>query len=225
MNTERTQVGWRFWLWWVLASTVGAAVGQNVGDIVFFFFHDPSPYYRGFSFVPETAFGAMLGISVGASLGITQWLVLRRQVSWASDWVLASAVGGAIGGTVGGAVGALVGETLHGAVLGAFLGLSLGIAQWFVMQWQVSGSGWWVLVTTAGIAFVVAVSFGEAVELVWWLLLLPVALAAPDFYFGPVVGENWIVALVVYGAITGTLLVWLLRQPVTEEPSPPQASE
>ena len=36
MNTERSQVGWGFWLWWVLASIVGLAVAfaadsENVG--------------------------------------------------------------------------------------------------------------------------------------------------------------------------------------------------
>ncbi len=34
MNTERAPVGWRFWLGWVLASTVGLAVGFVVGFAV-----------------------------------------------------------------------------------------------------------------------------------------------------------------------------------------------
>lgn len=34
MNTERAQVGWGFWLWWVLASTVGFAVAFAVGVAV-----------------------------------------------------------------------------------------------------------------------------------------------------------------------------------------------
>ena len=29
MNTERAQVGWRFWLWWVLASTEGFGSGKS----------------------------------------------------------------------------------------------------------------------------------------------------------------------------------------------------
>lgn len=31
MNTERAQVGWGFWLWWVLASTEGFGSGEVVG--------------------------------------------------------------------------------------------------------------------------------------------------------------------------------------------------
>ena len=34
MNTERAQVGWGFWLWWVLASTVGLAVAFAMGVAV-----------------------------------------------------------------------------------------------------------------------------------------------------------------------------------------------
>ena len=34
MNAERAQVGWRFWLGWVLASTVGVVVGLTVGTFV-----------------------------------------------------------------------------------------------------------------------------------------------------------------------------------------------
>ncbi len=34
MNTERAQVAWRFWLWWVLASTVGLAAGCAVHEAV-----------------------------------------------------------------------------------------------------------------------------------------------------------------------------------------------
>ena len=31
MDTKRTQVGWGFWLWWVLANIKGFAVGVAVG--------------------------------------------------------------------------------------------------------------------------------------------------------------------------------------------------
>ena len=40
--------------------------------------------------------GAVFGTVLGASLGIAQWLVLRRQVSDPGPWVLASTVGGAV---------------------------------------------------------------------------------------------------------------------------------
>ena len=33
-NTERAQVGWGFWLWWVLASSVGFAVAFAMAGAV-----------------------------------------------------------------------------------------------------------------------------------------------------------------------------------------------
>ena len=189
MNTERKQVGWgfwlrwvsAFWLWWVLASTVGLAVGGAVGGAVgFAVYEEPA----GVAVVVGVA---VVGAVFGASVGIAQWLVLRRQVSRAGWWVLASTVGLAVGGVVveavlvGGAL--LVGETLVFAVFGA----SVGIAQWLVLRrWQVSRAGWWVLASTVGFAVT-----GVVVEAVF-------------------------VSLAGYGAITGGVLVWLLRQPRPE---------
>ena len=69
---------------------------------------------------------------------------------------------------------------------------------------QVGWGFWlqWVLASTVGLAVLVAV--GEAV-----------VLAVDGAVVGAVGGAG-------YGAITGGVLVWLLRQPVTEEPSLPQ---
>ena len=128
-HTERTQVGWGFWLWWVLASIVGLFVGL----------------------ILEFAVEEAMGLSVGLRLVPEQY-------------------------------------TVAFAVLGA----PIGIAQWLVLRRQVSRAGWWVLASIVG------------------------------FASGEVVGESVfevIATFVFYGAITGGVLVWLLRQPVTEEPS------
>jgi hypothetical protein len=67
----------------MLATTVGGAVG-GVAALV----------------VEDAMIFAMLFAVSGASVGIAQWLVLRRQVAQAGLWVLASTVGGAVGGAV-----------------------------------------------------------------------------------------------------------------------------
>ena len=173
MNIERAQVGWGFWLWWVLASTVGFAVGGVVGGVVG-------------GKVGQPVGGAVFG----ASVGIAQWLVLRRQVSRPSWWVLASTVGFAVGFAMGGEVGRAVGFAVSGA--------SVGIAQWLVLRrWQVSQASWWVLASTVVFAVFGAVAFAVSDEVVGAGALL--------------------VAMPVYGAITGGVLVWLLRQPRADE--------
>ncbi|MCZ6530531.1 MAG: hypothetical protein O6949_09435, partial [Chloroflexi bacterium] len=96
MNTERAQVGWGFAIWWVLASFVGWAVSFAVAGAVLGAVLEAVAAAVGF------AVAAAVGMAVaGASLGIAQWLVLRRQVSRAGWWVGASSVGLAVGFVVG----------------------------------------------------------------------------------------------------------------------------
>jgi len=70
-NTERPQAGWGFGVWWVLATIVGFAVGVG----------------------PTFGVGVFGVVAFGATVGIAQWLVLRRHVSRSGWWVLATTVG------------------------------------------------------------------------------------------------------------------------------------
>jgi len=197
-NTERAQVGWGFWLRWVLASGVGIVVGiavslavAAVGAVAALVVIGNTPDVD-LSDLPDgllVLFGTIASTSIWASVGIAQWLVLRwRQVPRASLWVLATAVGGAVGGLVSGVV--TPGATGIG---GDVLGASVGVAQWLVLRrWQVPRAGWWVLTITVSLAA---------------HQLLP---------SGPVTTAF---NLAGYGAITGGVMVWLLRQHATEEPS------
>ena len=118
--------GWRVWLLWMLASTVGWVVG-------------------GVMFVPVvvlagTALDVLVGWAVagavgGAVVGVWQWLVLREQSVRAGWWIVASTAGWAVAafvylpmvfGTMFG-FGLFMGGAFAGAVGGAVVG---------------SGSGW-----------------------------------------------------------------------------------
>ncbi len=271
MNTERAQVGWGFWLWWVLASIVGLAVGNAVSVAV--------------SGAVEETVGLAVSLAVsgavaGASIGTAQWLVLRRQVSQTVWWVLASTVGLAVGNAVALAVFEAVGLTggshfSGGAVafvlFGAVAGASVGIAQWLVLRRHIPGAGWWVLASTVGLPVGFAVGFavleavgltggshfsggagslvlfgavaGASVGIAQWLVLRRYIPGAGWWVLASIVGSAAAFAVIftvtagveetvgyagggavggaLYGAITGAALVWLLRQPITQEPSPP----
>jgi len=77
--------------------------------------------------------GTVVGALGGAVVGILQWLVLRRQVSRAGWWVLASTVGLGLSMAVAGAFldMELVGLLVGGAVLGAVTG---GALVWLLRQ-------------------------------------------------------------------------------------------
>jgi hypothetical protein len=133
--------------------------------------------------LPAVSIPQFLSVVAGGILvGVAQWLVMRRYVNRAVRWVPASL--GAV------ALSALVffGVGLFDADLGLIAGVGLygtlaGVLQWLVLQREVTRAGWWVLASTVG-----------------WVVSIPV---------GDITGPpGW----AFYGAITGTLLVWLLRQ-------------
>lgn len=198
MQVKQRQVGWGFWLQWVLASTVGMFVGFILGFLVTAGIPEVLGKWFGFS-----VFGIVLGLAVG----VLQWSILRRRVSLTGWWVLATAVGG-LGIFQAGLIfgfSAFIGPYKS---LVAFLGwigiaslggLVTGALQWLVLRGKVSRSGWWVLASTVG-----------------WALSATVTRAIPwgvddkDAMFGMVV------AGVVWGMVTGGALVWLLRKHVSE---------
>jgi hypothetical protein len=107
--------------WWVFATVVGEIV---------VWYTNPS----GLSF---EAFHALIR---GLSLGISQWLVLRRSVKWAGSWIPATVIGQLLGEAV---VSLLHGDghpdpmTFVGPiVIQSFVGVVTGVALVFVSQSQ-----------------------------------------------------------------------------------------
>ena len=194
MTVERSQVGWVFWLQWVLASTVGMFVGFFLGVPLF---------ARTYNIPGDWLAFSPLGIGVGIGVGVLQWLVLRQRVSGAGWWVLASAAGGY--GLLHAGFSPFCTSLQNFGVLLSWTGVVAlggavtGTLQWLVLRGQVSRAGWWVLASTVG-----------------WGLGGTVSRALP---WGVDTGDG-IGALAVTGAILGALtggaLVWLLRQPAKE---------
>jgi hypothetical protein len=84
-------------------------------------------------------------------------------------------------------------------LMGSVLGVISGIPQWLVLRRKVPRAGWWLVASCIGsliglLDFRFVLALGEAGK--WTQAILT---------FGLVFGAG-------YGAITGTTLVWLLRQ-------------
>ncbi len=214
MNTELAQVGWRFWLRWMSASTVGLAVGLAVGIFTWSIVTPIFEFYYGLNDVGEALMFAVGGAVCGGLLGIAQRRVLQRPAPQFGWWVEASTVGGAVGWAMGGALALVVDEVQIFTMVFAVGGASVGIAQWLVLRRQVDRAGWWVLASTVGWAMGVAVALAlggmRGWDLIFAIILLPV---------GGIVASAW------YGAITGGAMVWLLRQSATKELDPSQTAE
>lgn len=166
------------------------------------------------------------------------WWVLVSSIGLA----LGVAGGFAAGFAIGGAISAIASQSGFGAVVG----VSVGTMQWLVLRRRVSGAGWWVLTTTLGMgvgfALVRALTptvsrmvgggpvyglangamVGTLIGTLQWLVLrwqvfragwwVPASALGMGvgFALGQVAGQ------LVGVAMTGIVLVWLLRQPAQE---------
>jgi hypothetical protein len=195
MNTERTTIGWGFWLAWVLATIVGFVIGALLGMSVAYGLFDRDVF--------DATIGITAGIVMGATAGCLQWVVLRDKVAQAGWWVLASTLGFALTlGTLG-AMG--IGDTnenyiMAGILFAAVFGVAGGVLQWLVLrQVGIPRAGLWVPASIFG-SLVAAIGFP-----------ISAALGAAGNYglsaivFGLLLGAG-------LGAVPGAVLVWLLRQ-------------
>ncbi|MCK4900956.1 MAG: hypothetical protein KAS38_19405 [Anaerolineales bacterium] len=135
---NHSTVGWAFWFKWVLASVIGLFLGLAISEIMNisilnFNFGLTSPFLGGAAGVLGS-----LEVSAGLAIGILQWLLLRKYISGAGWWVLASMV-------------VLVVGQLNDHVIGfSAYGLGFGIAQWLVLRRSVPRSGEWIFASVAG---------------------------------------------------------------------------
>lgn len=114
---QRPDFDWALWVKWILATTLGWAVGLALGE-------------SG-------------QVAVGIPIGLAQWFVLRKRVERSELWVLASGVGWAAGYGLLVAFSPPQATVLAGGAIGA----TLGVAQWLVLRLHLVQSWWWIVVS------------------------------------------------------------------------------
>lgn len=108
--------------WWVLATTVGLALGTVAALFA------GASGQRG---IPFPASLAPFGALIGAVVGLMQWRILRRQVARAGWWVLASGVAFSLGLSTLAVWMGLSGTTVEGrSVRGNEVLLIVSFAAW-----------------------------------------------------------------------------------------------
>lgn len=195
MEVKRSQVGWIFWILYVLATTLGMFLGFVLGFLLLV----AIPH----GVLGNWLSGSILGIALGIGVGTLQRTVLWRRVSGGVWWILASAVGGLLTLQAAFFFGFSTSYASLGALLGwigivALAGVATGTLQWVVLRKQFSRAGWWVLASAVG--WTVSVIGVRA---------LPWGMDDSDALWGMVATG------VVFGALTGAVLIWLFRQPIS----------
>ena len=195
MNENQMITGRGYWLAWFLASVMGYGMGAVLGVSFAYGLFNRDPF--------DTLMGVILGAVMGLTGGYFQWVVLRERIAGAGLWGLTSALG--YGAAMGALIAADAGENnaLAGVViLGSIFGVVSGILQWLILRRKVPRAGLWLLANLLGsLVGAVAILIATAVSKTgnWGLAIMS---------FGLVFGVG-------NGAITGAVLVWLLRQSPT----------
>lgn len=193
--TSRTSTGWKLWLWWVLANTVGSAVGAA---LAFGSMNAVKAFVPGAGANEDRVFGVMLLATLVVAIGLAQWAVMRRHVPQAWQWPFASALGVCVGFALVISAGTLLGARavlpyglgmLSGMAGMALFGLGVGAVQWLYLRQHVAHSGWWILASAFGWA-VLGIVVDKA-------FTVPIQVA----FVG-----------LVPALFTGAALVWLVRQ-------------
>jgi hypothetical protein len=191
MNANQMTTDRGYWLAWFLASVMGFGIGAVLGGSFAYRFFPTDTF--------DTANGITLGIVMGAIGGYFQWVVLRERIAGTGLWGMASALG--FGSAMGAPAAANPAENpaMAGFLIVCVFGVVGGILQWLILHRKVPRAGWWLLANLLGslvgaIGLPIAVAIGETGN--WGLALMT---------FGLVFGAG-------NGAITGAMLVWLLRQ-------------
>ncbi|MDM8532109.1 hypothetical protein QUF63_13135 [Anaerolineales bacterium HSG25] len=153
-------------------------------------------YYFDYVFVFFIASVTLSFLITGAIFGIGQWLILRHYIHNAETWILATIIAWGIADNL-----ALFMRYSDVHVI-LFYGsaLVLGIGQWLVLRQQFPKSSWWIPVSAIGwgaVAFLMSRS-GTGPS------ILPIIDSSPEV-------EAMLDGLV-YGAITGALLIWLIHR-------------
>lgn len=200
-------IAWKFWILWVLICVWSGVAGLVLSFIIL----SSSP----------NNLGAIIALGlVGIIWGIQQYLVLKNYtLKINSTWVLVSAAGIIASLYVAQFVFAVLDKNLGWAVIGA-VG---AIFPYFVLRQHFLRASSWILANGVGVAVSIA-----TVEIVFKVVSKALgfldkppgdsgggfgsALYIPP---GDIVGfvVSLIVALAIYGAITGGTLIWLLRHP------------
>lgn len=220
LSARRLHPGWTFSLLWVAATFVGGfvyVIPVVAVHLVLGLDRLEDPQGSGEITAWMLVLAAVLcSAACGSTIGLGQWLVLRRRIKGAGLWVAATIAGYASIGVLplivavfrpdwlDWALKMVINGKMHwlareqpswpgaswgeGAITLTMFGVLLGIAQWIVLQGRVDRAGWWIALSAAG-----------------WILVAALGLLLP--------WEIFVSTFSVPSVVQAMGLVWLLRHP------------
>jgi hypothetical protein len=184
----------REWLLWTAAMAAGWLLGTSLNYLLSLVLGmtglgaalDADP-----EAIPQSTILVFMGLSLvmlmimGLSVGVLQWLLLRRQLAGLQQWPIFTALGFALGAFA----------------FPAFMGVGAGLLQWLLLRRGLNKTGWWPVINA--VAWPVGYMFGVS-------LGASLGTAIGSAFVGGLLGAAF--TGVIIGAITGAVLLWLLRE-------------
>ena len=188
IKTANFKIQKRFLVRWILATGIAWPVGIFLGFVL--------SYAIVNLFYPKET-NLILGLCIGTAVGFAQWLVLKKSIKKSGWWILYSAIGIGTPFIVevileeAGIVfpGLFDNVYLSWFIIGCIGGFLNGLLQMSIFNTYLPHSGWWIGISTIG----------------WGIAFLSFQIVGS---IGLVVGG------VILGAITGPLVLCLLKFPV-----------
>lgn len=200
-KTNSSNVGWRFWLLWVVGTTLGWMLSFILsfivlGIIIAVITGNPDPEAADLPFAP---FLILMFTIAGSGMGSAQWVLLRRHLEKARRWIPATGLGMSMIGLFYFILGGESADTAGVIIHNTLAGMVLGVLQWFILRRTIEDSGWWVLAS-----FITYLTGG----------------VLNDLYLQASLGLDGAVSSFVTVAfmatISGAVMIYLLRRPAPE---------
>ena len=212
MNPKSDKFERTFLAKWILVTSGACVLGLPVSFIVAAIFNIVYPKETNLVVAP----------CIGAMVGYSQWLVLRKQIAVSGWWGLACAIGLGVPFIVGeilDEVGFLPhlpgGKILGLTIVGIIGGLLSGLLQMPLLRPHFAKAGWWIL----------ASSIGWGICCLAFSILDPLgALVASNMGGIPLVVVTGLLVFVgltmgpiLLGVVTGVGLLWIPKLPVQKQ--------
>lgn len=183
-GTNKT--GWKFWLYWVTATTLGVAISTLFANAL------------GLSSVP---FPFEFITLAGTTVGIIQWKILRQIIPRNISWILINFVGSYVGGCtwfVTFAYWEFFSISLLSLISYLMYGIIISTVQWTILKPYIPRVSWWIFFNILGcfISFIMSV-------------IVRFTFRYAELY--PSI-RDCAALLIINGFMQATILVWFLRR-------------
>lgn len=205
MSVQSQKEKFRFWRKWTLLNAIVIIVSYPIGLILGLLIFETMGYTMSEWGTPfeQTLMQIGFGILIGFGIGITQRILLKKVFNVSSLWLYSLAIGFIITEIIVGIIcwkldlnrgdlSFVENNPLPHALIAAISGLLIGIIQLPLLKKYFSEIGYWIAANT----------------IAWGISILITAINVQSEAFLLI---TFIIGSILYGAITGATLMWLMK--------------